>query len=224
MKQDKAAEHYNGLPEQGRAIILGIALVKRSPKADWDKLGRPVQDKLRSKLSPDEAAHQAATSPKSDLPLPTEAQKEAGNFQKGHTKIGGLDIAVEHPEGAVRSGRDDKGNQWMAKVRGAHYGYLKQTNGADDEHLDVFVKPGTSSDMDEKAPVFVVDQVDPKTRKFDEHKVLVGYGSGQEARQAYMSNFPKGWNGFGRITRMSLSEFKNWLKSGNTSKPIIRGA
>jgi hypothetical protein len=32
----------------------------------------------------DAAAHQAATSPKNDLPQPTDAQKEAGNYQKGH--------------------------------------------------------------------------------------------------------------------------------------------
>lgn len=200
------------VPHHG--VILAIGVIKHPKDRIKDRLSLP----------PDEAAHAAATSPHSDLPLPTEAQREAGNFQKGHTSIGGLGVTIEHPEGAVRAGRDKHGNQWMTKVRGAHYGYLKKTSGADGEQIDVFVKPGTSSDLADKSPVFVVDQVDPKTRKFDEHKALIGYHTGAEARQAYLSNFPKDWNGLGRVTRLSLAEFKKWLQSGNTSKAIIRGA
>lgn len=34
---------------------------------------------------------------------PTDAQKEAGNYKKGHVWIQGLDITIENPKGSVRS-------------------------------------------------------------------------------------------------------------------------
>ena len=37
---------------------------------------------------------------------PTEAQKEAGNYRKGHVQVGTFDITIEQPEGSVRKGTD----------------------------------------------------------------------------------------------------------------------
>ena len=37
---------------------------------------------------------------------PTEAQKEAGNYRKGHVQVGTFDITIEQPEGSVRRGTD----------------------------------------------------------------------------------------------------------------------
>lgn len=154
------------------------------------------------------AAHEAATSPTNDLPDPSEAQKEAGNYKKGHISISGLNITVENPEGSTRSGTDTDGKEWNVVMR-QHYGYIKRSVGADEEQIDVFVKPGTPADF--SGDVYVIDQIDPKTGEFDEHKAMLGFGSETEAREAYSANYEKDWKGLGEISAMPVEEFKNWI-------------
>jgi len=149
----------------------------------------------------DEAAAQAATSPASPAPEPSEAQKEAGNYKKGHAKIGGLDISIENEAGTKRR------PEWGALSD--HYGYIKGTVDNTGEQVDVFIKPGTPEDY--AGPVFVVTQNDPKTGKFDEFKTIIGYGTAAEAEQAYRANYTADWQGFGGIQEMSLDEFKAGL-------------
>ena len=43
---------------------------------------------------------------------PTDKQKEAGNYKKGHVQVGVFDITIEQPKGSVRSGVDANGNKW----------------------------------------------------------------------------------------------------------------
>lgn len=163
------------------------------------------------------AAHEAATSPQNDLPEPTEAQKEAGNYQKGHVKIAGLDISIENPQGSTRSGTDASGKPWSVEMQ-SHYGYIKGTVGKDKDHIDVFVKPGTPEAYN--GPVFVVDQVDPKTGKFDEHKAILGAVDIDEAKKMYRENYAKDWKGLGTISATPMREFRDWLNRGNTKKPF----
>lgn len=154
----------------------------------------------------DEAAAQAATSPKNDTPEPTEAQKDAGNYKKGHVRVAGLDITIENEAGTHRR------PEWPALP--AHYGYLKRTEGADGDQVDVFVKPGAPEDF--AGDVFVIDQhVDGK---FDEHKVMLGYPSQPAAAKAYRDSYTKGWK-VGPIRRMTMDEFKAWLADGDTTAP-----
>ncbi len=165
----------------------------------------------------DVAAHEAAASPHNDLPAPTSAQVDAGNYQKGHVKIHGLDISVENPHGSVRSGVDDNGKPWTTEMQ-AHYGYLRGTVGKDKDHVDVFIKPGTDpAAVSDK--VFVVDQVNPGNRSFDEHKVLMGYDTLSEAKAAYLSNYDQsGASRIGDVTESNINDFKQWLKDGDTSQ------
>lgn len=72
----------------------------------------------------DAAAHAAATSPHNDLPEPTQAQKEAGNYKLGHARIAGLDISIENPAGSQRQGVDPNGKPWSVDMR-SHYGYIR---------------------------------------------------------------------------------------------------
>lgn len=160
----------------------------------------------------DAAASEAALSPLNDLPEPTEAMKEAGNYKKAHVKIKGLDIAIENPRGSNRSGTDSKGNKWEVKMH-SHYGYIKRTEGADGDHVDVFIGPSTESQK-----VFIVDQINPDG-SFDEHKVLMGFDSKLKARSGYKSNYSHGWK-VGPITSMTMDEFKDWVKNGDTKKPL----
>lgn len=174
-----------------------------------DAMGQPTPTKSEI----DEAAHQAATSPKNDLPEPTQAQKEAGNYQLGHVNIQGLDISIENPEGSERKGVDADGKEWSVKMKN-HYGYIRGTEGADGDHVDVFIGPNPESDK-----VFVIDQVN-QDGTLDEHKSMVGFDSEEEARKAYLSNYSKGWTGLGAITEMSMDDFKEWLKTEDSKKPV----
>ncbi|MGN5084975.1 LPD38 domain-containing protein [Aeromonas sp. 31P] len=147
-------------------------------------------------------------------PEPTDAQKEAGNYKKGHLKLQGLDIALENPKGSTRSGTDKDGKAWQSTM--AHdYGYIKRTMGADGDHVDVFI-----GDRPDSETVYVVDQVDPKTGKFDEHKVMMGFADEQAAQAGYLANYEKGWKGLGSIKAMPVEEFKRWVKAGDTTKPV----
>lgn len=146
---------------------------------------------------------------------PTEAQKEAGNYKKGHVKIKGLDITIENPKGSERSGVDGDGNPWSVQMPSA-YGYIKRTTGADGEQVDVYVGDNPDSDR-----VFIVDQIEPDTAKFDEHKVMIGFNSPEEVAQAYGKAFSDGSAGtrMGGVEEYSIDEFKQWLKGEDTTKP-----
>ena len=158
------------------------------------------------------AAAQAALSPHNDLPEPTQAQKEAGNYQKGHVSLHGLDISIENPRGSTRSGQREDGSTWSHEMSD-HYGYIKRTEGGDGEHVDTYI-----GQHPESKKVYVVDQLDQKTGGWDEHKVMLGYKTKKEAIAAYKSNFDKGWK-VGPVHAMDMDEFKDWLKNGDTSRP-----
>ena len=140
---------------------------------------------------------------------PSEAQKQAGVYKKGHFSINGLDISIENPAGSAREGVSKEGKPWKTVMKN-HYGYVKGTKGFDKDQLDIFLGPRAS---DPNAKAFVVDQVDPDTGKFDEHKIMFGFETEQQARDAYQSNYQKGWKGFGAVSEMSLDELKKWAFS-----------
>lgn len=145
---------------------------------------------------------------------PTEAQKEAGNYRKGHITIDGYNITIENPKGSERSGTDKDGNKWSVTMNN-DYGYIRGTEGVDGDHIDVFL-----SDNPESGDVFVIDQVNPDGT-FDEHKVMYGFKSALAAKRAYMANYSKDWTGLGNITRVSKEEFKKWVNSSRRkTKPF----
>lgn len=232
----------------------------------------------------DSAAHAAATSPQNDKAEPTQAQKEAGNYEKGHVRVAGLDVSIENPEGSVRtnmdarlleqlaagdspkdvatrfaaaarlieSGRADEARanlrqlveamlkhaggidavarkaalavkDWLATTWAsrmtAHYGYIRGTEGADGEHVDVFIKPGTPLDYD--GPVFVIDQT-KKNGHHDEHKVMLGWPDAAVARASFLANYDDPAAADRRvraITEMTLPELKAWLSAGDMKRP-----
>ena len=145
---------------------------------------------------------------------PTEAQKEAGNYKKGHIKVDGLDITIEQPKGSIRRGTDANGKQWESEMHNT-YGYIRGTESADGDHIDIFL-----SDNPTEGKVFVVDQVN-KDGSFDEHKVMYGFSDMESARQAYLSNYEEGWQGLGNITEVSKEDFKAWINSSKRkTKPF----
>jgi len=164
-------------------------------------------------------AHEAAASPTNKEPEPTPAQAEAGNYKKGHVDFQGLDISIENPAGSVRKGVDEHGNAWEQELSD-HYGYIKGTVGKDKDHLDVFIPPDGNPKSDK---AFIVDQKDPISGNFDEHKIMLGYDTKAKARQGYLDNYDEsGKNRIMNITEMPMDKFKDWIKDGDMKKPAAQ--
>lgn len=144
---------------------------------------------------------------------PTEAQKEAGNYKKGHVQVGVFDITIEQPKGSVRSGVDANGNKWETTMQNT-YGYIRGTEGVDGDHIDVFL----SDDIDgwNGRRVFVVDQYN-EDGSFDEHKVMLGFNESDDAEAAYFANYDSDWEKKHKtvLTAVNLEDFEKWIDSSH---------
>lgn len=150
---------------------------------------------------------------------PTEAQKKAGNYKKGHLSFGGYDYTVETPKGVTRSGKDEQGKPWSVTMHDT-YGYILGKIGVDGDHIDMFINDAADLDTFD-GNVYVVDQVNPETGEFDEHKVMYGYPDEAAATKAYLSNYSKGWKGLGKVTSVPKVTFDKWLESSDRkTKPF----
>ena len=154
---------------------------------------------------------------------PTEAQKKAGNYKKGHLSFGGYDYTVETPKGVTRSGKDEQGKPWSVTMHDT-YGYILGKIGVDGDHIDMFINDAADLDTFD-GNVYVVDQVNPETGEFDEHKVMYGYPDEAAATEAYLANYSKGWKGLGKVTSVPKATFDKWLESSDRkTKPFAEYA
>ena len=211
--------------ERGRSAVSDGKEVA-APSSEGAKVG--VTDGEKSSATGD-----VVPSGKGDTPLsekiatasaevntePTEAQKEAGNYKKGHVQVGTFDITIEQPQGSVRKGTDADGKQWESKMNNT-YGYIRGAVGVDGDHIDVFL----SNDIDSwnGRRVFVVDQYNPDG-SFDEHKVMLGFNDADEAKSDYLANYENGWENGRRIdvTAVNLEDFEKWIASSKRkTKPF----
>lgn len=146
---------------------------------------------------------------------PTEGQKRVGNYQKVHLNIDGFRISIENPKGSYRSGTAPDGTKWR-NMLACDYGDIRGTESVDGDPVDIYL-----SDHPDKGAVFVIDQIDPKTKKFDEHKVMYGFDSVEDAKKTYLACYQKGWGGLGWITPVSKAEFRKWIDSSTRkTKPF----
>lgn len=184
----------------------------------WEGMAPPAQ-RGNGEDAPKDAENQAspidAAAAEAD-PEPTPAQAEAGNYKKGHAPWKGLDLTFENEKGSTRSGVGADGQEWSVTMP-AHYGYIKRTTGADGEQVDFYFGDEDTSDY-----VWLVDQVDAETGKFDEHKAILGVTGPRKARAIYLAGFSdgKGEKRLGGATPMTVESFKEWLASGDTTKPM----
>lgn len=170
-----------------------------------------IQDDGNAIEMVNKAIEEAEKETETDL---TPEQKESGDYKKGHVKIQDFDIAIENPKGSVRSGVDKDGKEWSQEMHNT-YGYFEGTKGKDSDDVDCFIGPNPLSE-----DVFVIDQLD-KDGNFDEHKVMFGFDSSEEAREAYLSNYEEGWTGLGDITKVNVEDFRKWVQKDDVrSKPF----
>ena len=145
---------------------------------------------------------------------PTDAQKEAGNYKKGHITLDGYDITIENPKGSTRSGVDANGQPWSVTMNN-DYGYIRGTEGVDGDHIDVFL-----SDDPTTGKVYVIDQM-KDDGSFDEHKVMYGFKSALAAKRAYLANYSPDWKGLGAISEVGKEELRKWVDSSHRkTKPF----
>lgn len=148
---------------------------------------------------------------------PTQGQKLAGNYPKKHLTFDGLLISIETEKGQTRNGTDRKTGKSWSVVMPVDYGYIRGTKAADAEHLDVFVGPQWESDR-----IFVIDQIDPVTARFDEHKTMIGFTKLKSALEAYRSSFSDGYGKarIGDVTEFTWDEFRQWIQEYNLTRPL----
>lgn len=191
-----------------------FAEAERLEEEERAKRDKPSENKGGTLLS-----EQIATASAEVNTEPTEAQKEAGNYKKGHVQVGTFDITIEQPQGSVRKGTDADGKQWENKMNNT-YGYIRGTVGVDGDRIDVFL----SNDIDgwDGRKVFVVDQYNPDG-SFDEHKVMLGFNDADEAKGDYLANYERGWENGRRIdvSAVNLEDFEKWIESSKRkTKPF----
>lgn len=150
---------------------------------------------------------------------PTDKQKEAGNYKKGHVQVGTFNVTIENPKGSIRSGIDANGNRWETAMQNT-YGYIRGTKGVDGDHIDVFL----ADDIDgwDGRRVFVIDQYN-EDGTFDEHKVMLGFNDEADAQRAYLSNYEAGWADSRKIvcTSVNMEDFEKWIDSSHRkTKPF----
>jgi hypothetical protein len=161
----------------------------RAPDLDWrvDEIdgGRfrvAGYKPSESALAIDAAAAASANESSSD------AQKEAGNYTKGHYVLSsGLDISIENRKGSIRKSKADAAEPWQVEMPAA-YGYIKRTMGADGDHVDIFL--GDRGDNDR---FWVINQNKADGSGFDEHKIVTGVNSAEEAVELYKKSFSDGF-------------------------------
>ena len=116
-------------------------------------------------------------------------------------EIGGLRVQVENPVGSTRHGVASDGKKWAVKFRHP-YGYINGVRGADGDSLDCFVGPDRDSDR-----VFIIEQKNPDTGGFDEHKVMLGYRDAKAAHDAYWTHYDRPGRYYADMEEVPLAEF-----------------
>ncbi len=210
MSRDFFAGKVEGLENLSAEDFADMMLSDLANKVRLNAGGAEGKDDIRFMREEDSLDAAVRRAEKEAERAPSDGQKEAGNYRKGHVRIDGFDISIEQARGSVRSGTDKSGKKWSVRMHDT-YGYIRGTEGVDGDHIDVFL----SGHLDDwNGMVYVVDQVNGDG-DFDEHKVMYGFNSAREARDAYLANYSPGWKGLGVITGVSREEFKKWVESSH---------
>lgn len=145
-------------------------------------------------------------------PPPPMGDRATIRDRRSMIEVHGLPIIIETARGEQRSGRG-----WRVSMP-ADYGYISGTGSAEgaDEQMDAYVGPNHAS-----TKIFVIEQVHPGTHEFDEHKIMLGFDTEDEARATYCAAFSDGSGPerIGSIKRKTPSGLKTWLSDWRYELP-----
>ena len=118
--------------------------------------------------------------------------------------IGGVPVVIETHKGERRLGYG-----WSVNMP-ADYGYIMVTNSAEGprEQTDAFVGPNLKSDK-----VWVIEQVEPDGKRFDEYKVMLGFDTRVDALSTYAAAFSdgRGRDRIGKLREMDINALLSWI-------------
>jgi GNAT superfamily N-acetyltransferase len=129
----------------------------------------------------------------------------------GQVDVQGIIVCIENRRGSVR-----RGPGWKTKM-GHHYGEIRGTRGADGDALDAYVGDNHDSNL-----VVIVHQKEPGTTRYDEDKVMLGFGTVVEALKAYRDHYDR--PGFYQShTTMTMPEFQRVIdKQGRRGRKLTK--
>ena len=150
----------------------------------------------------------------SDVPAPPVPEGAPGEGGEGggastedralhkRLKWHGFDVSIENAAGTYREGLDNDGTPFRVKMR-HDYGYLRRTEGADGEQLDVFV----GKHPDAKHVHVIHTMKAPDFKEYDEDKCFLDFESPHHAMQAFFANYGDRPQHYGSIESMDVEQF-----------------
>jgi len=131
---------------------------------------------------------------------------------QGHVNFKGLPIDIENRAGSIRTWDDGQGGHGETRMA-VGYGYIRRTNGIDEDEIDVFVGPDPKAEM-----VYVIEQQNPKAGGlYDEHKCFVGFPNQPMAESVYLAHYDNP-DFMLYTTAMTLDQFKRWIQETGPRK------
>lgn len=172
-------------------------LSKNDPKEFAEKIAQQLKDEDRA----------------TDISIGRARDSDEGQMLR---TVGPFQVVVETAKDRWRTGPG-----WRNRMP-AHYGYVVGYQGADGDSIDCYIGENPDSNS-----VYVVDQMRlDKPRVFDEHKVVMGANTRNQALDIYMRGHHRSSRVFGAITPMTMEAFQDWLRTADLTKPCsskVRG-
>lgn len=117
----------------------------------------------------------------------------------------GLDIGLEYKPGDIRF----RGTGHERKLRHG-YGHIRNYKGADGEALDCYLSPDFFNEIEPTNLIFEVSQLSPEDGDFDEHKLMLGFESINQAKSAYLQEMSEPF--FGGIKKVGIDDLEQYRK------------
>lgn len=131
----------------------------------------------------------------------------------GKIDFNGLPISIETGRSRIRQWFDPHSDRSGMTLMRYPYGYVKGSLGQDGEAVDVYVGPHRNA-----SNVYIVNQMKaPDFAEHDEQKVMLGFKTGDEAREAYLRHYDD-QRFLGSIITMSFEEFKEKVLTSKGQK------
>jgi hypothetical protein len=150
-------------------------------------------------------------------PKPTVEEKVSGEYEKRVVGWQGLNISIENEPGSYREGTNRDGQKWRQQMPYA-YGYINQTTGVDSDCVDVFLGPNPNA----ADYVYIVHaRKVNRWDEYDEDKVMVGFDTEPEAKQAFLDSYSDP-RFLGPVTKMLVGEFVDKVRNTKDRPTMIK--